>query len=537
MSVEQFQVVDLPVPKLSYINLDHSVKLSFKMGELHQLLNIECYPGDMFSIKAAFMCRFMPLIAPIYHQIDMKFNFFFTPNRLCWDKWQDFIIYQLPDINVPTFTMADIMSSFDPERGITFDRLEDLNLPLNLGINKEGNVIPTPANTLPLVALPLRAQTIVWNEYYRHQFLQEKLDTFSSNDFVETAELVQWYNPLYVGWEKDYFTLATTSPQLGSDVLLPVSNNKTVNTTLHTYGATQSTGGPLQVNAGVNQQFYYPNDVSSQNPTLVLRGNSSFADQQFVNVGSINDFYRSKALQRWKYKLQLAGQRYNEQILAKFGVVTPDYRIQRPEHIGSYVKETTIGRVVQTTGTSSAPLGSFSGEAIVFGETPRIDYKCYEHGYLQCFMHVSPKSEYMQGLPRTMIKRDLFDWYDPDFAKIGDQEILNDEIFVRAGNDNGIFGYTLRNAEHKQILSSVRGEFRTSLAYWHLARIFDYKPDYDESFIRLDDPYDNNQKPWDRIFAVVDNLSDNLLSEIYFSIDSYRPMPIDSLPEYITDAE
>lgn len=532
MSVEQFQVVDLPVPKLSYINLDHSVKLSFKIGELHQLLNIECYPGDMFSVKAAFMCRFMPLIAPIYHQIDMKFNFFFTPNRLCWDKWQDFITYQLPDINVPTFTLADIMSSFDPTRGITFDRIEDLNLPLNLGIDKEGNVIPTPANTLPLVALPLRAQTIVWNEYYRHQFLQEKLDTFSSNDIVEVAELVQWYLPLYVGWEKDYFTLATTSPQLGDDVLLPISNNTVVNTNIHAVGS--NTGGPIQVNAGDNKSIYAPGAAGS-GFRFNTDGNPYF--NSFVTPGSINDFYNAKSLQRWKYKLQLAGQRYNEQILAKFGVVTPDYRIQRPEHIGQYVKETTIGRVVQTTGTDSAPLGSFSGEAIVFGETPRIDYKCYEHGYLQCFMHVSPKSEYMQGIPRTMIKRDLFDWYDPDFAKIGDQEILNDEIFVQAGNKNGTFGYTLRNAEHKQILSSVRGEFRTSLAYWHLARMFDSLPSYDYSFIRLDDPNDENQKPWDRIFAVTDSHSDNLLSEIYFSIDSYRPMPIDSLPEYITDAD
>lgn len=536
MSVEQMQTVELPVPKLSKIPLGHDVKMSWDIGELRLLNNTEVYPGDIFEMSIHYMVRFMPLVVPIFHRLDIKFRTFFVPNRLVWDNWQDFITYKLPDVNSPTFTCAQINDRADASsswttKGLLWQRFDDYDVPINLGLDTNNNVVSMPDNTLPLNVLPLRAGNFIWNEYFRHQFLQNELNIWNAYDVVSQEE-VNSYTPLTIGWEKDYFTLSTTEPQLGDAVSLPISNNINVRTTIRNVGP--NTGGPIQVDAGSSQPIYAPSATSVRASEFDLSNSQVVSRNQFVQVGTIQDFYNAKALQRWKYKLQLAGNRYNEQILAKFGVVTPDYRVQRPEYIGGDTKAVSIGRVLNTNGGEGSVLGSYAGEASVFGSTKQLKYNVQEYGMIQTYFYMVPTSSYCQGLQRVNIKRDIFDWYDPDFARVGDQEVLNDEIYVQSGDNNGIFGYQMRYSQYKFISDKIRGEFRTNLAFWHMARMFDSLPSLNSLFVEMNPTDSNLIRQW----SVTDTLNtDHLLSEFYLDIMMYRPMPIDSLPEYVTDFE
>lgn len=541
MSVKQMETVELPVPKLSKIPLGHDIKMSFDIGELRQLMCLETYPGDIFKMKIAYMVRFAPLIVPIFHRLDIKFRSFFVPNRLVWDKWQDWITYQLPDVSLPTFTLKKVLelySQYESYNPLIFKdamRFDDLDLPIvNPTHDPDTPYAYGNKNTLPLCVFPLRGGNLIWNEYFRHQFVQNKLNVWENVDTVTDEELSSYNSGDFtVGWEKDYFTLATTEPQLGDAVSLPVINNATVLTEIQTNNSTNS-GGAVSVAAGANKNLYPPG-VSQNVATWKLnnRGNAETYNQ-FVKAGTINDFYQAKAIQRWKYKLQLAGQRYNEQILAKFGVVTPDYRVQRPEYIGGDTKPVSVGRIINSNGADGSVLGSYAGEMSVFGETNYIEYECEEYGYIHTYMYIVPTSSYFQGIPRTLIKRNIFDYYDPDFSRVGDQEVLNDEIFAQNGDDNGIFGYQLRYSQYKFMQDKIRGEFRTSLSFWHMARTFQTLPNLNSDFIAID----SNDRSLTRVWSVTNtDFADHIYSEFYMDIEMYRPMLVDALPEYITDME
>jgi hypothetical protein len=246
-----------------------------------------------------------------------------------------------------------------------------------------------------------------------------------------------------------------------------------------------------------------------------------------ATTGTINDLRIANHLQRYRDKLQIAGARYNEAILAEFGVVVPDYRIQRPEKIGGFSSALETGRVLQTTPTADSPLGSFAGQGLGNGRMDWLHYTCYEHGYIIGISTVVPRSGYDQGIPRMFKKDDIFDFYHPDFAQLGDQEILNDEIYVSDNSDtnkpdDSRFGYQQRYGEYKYAMDKTNGEFRTSLNYWHMNRIFDSKPALNSDFIECE--------PTNRIFAVEDDGANKLYAEIYQEIKAVRPMPISVVP-------
>jgi hypothetical protein len=251
-----------------------------------------------------------------------------------------------------------------------------------------------------------------------------------------------------------------------------------------------------------------------------------------ATTGTINDLRIANHLQRYRDKLQIAGARYNEAILAEFGVVVPDYRIQRPEYIGGFSSALETGRVLQTTPTADSPLGSFGGQGLGNGRMDYIHHTCYEHGYIIGISTVVPRSGYDQGIPRMFKKDDIFDYYHPDFAQLGDQEILNDEIYVSDNEsegkpDDSRFGYQQRYAEYKYAMDKTNGEFRTSLNYWHMNRIFDIPPILNSDFIECE--------PTNRVFAVEDDSANKLYAEIYQEIKAVRPMPISVVPTLEND--
>lgn len=511
---------DLPIPKRSKIDLSFDRKLSFNMGELVPILCQECVPGDTFHIAQAHNLFFAPLISPVFQRIDYRTYYFFVPTRLVDDTWKDFITLKNTSYVLPYFT-GNVLRGY-AQGGVLPDGLNSIFDYFDLPV-QESNFL---YNKRHLCAHPFRAYNLIWNEYFRDEFKQTEI-TISKTGGLITSTEANTYTVKNIGWEKDYFTTCQTSPQVGSDVPLP-SGRISANGTLKTINGTSGT---------------VPSDlIASANTGVILREQTATSDySQVYSSGlkidnsmsaTINELRIANHLQELRDKFKIGGARYNETILSEFGVVVPDYRIQRPEYIGGFASPVEIGRTMQNTPTSSSPLGSYAGTASGSGRMDYIHYNALEHGYIIGVSVVIPRTAYDQGIPRQYIKDGFFDFYHPDLATLGDEQVYNDEIYVSdnqniQGADDSRFGYQQRYASYKYNQDRINGEFRDTLSFWHMSREFNSLPALNASFITAD--------PTDRIFAVQDG-ANKIYAEIYQQIDSVRPMPVAVQPN-LTNVE
>lgn len=546
---------DLPIPNRSKINLSFDRKVSFDMGTLVPILAQECVPGDTFHIAQAHNLMLAPLIAPLYHRIDYRTWYFFVPTRLVQDNWKDFITYKNSDAIPPYFTGGLIKEAIHDSHAIGLNSLFDY---FDLPVQQDAFL----NNARHICAHVFRMYNLIYNEYFRDEFKQPEIPISKTDGEITTAELLT-YICRKIGWEKDYFTTCQANPQFGADVPLPgqggsfdpsslsiapdgslgffFRNNMGVaqpvnNVEFSLYPQSRIT--PIEGNIpasslGVVDHYYTDDPLTKHNSAKAnlatyAAGLKIVSSQTRENatVATINDLRIANHLQRYRDKLQIAGARYNEAILSEFGVVVPDYRIQRPEYIGGYAQPVQIGKVNQNTPTENSPLGDYAGQASGAGRMDYIHYDCKEHGYIIGLSCVVPRTGYDQGIPRMFKKDGLFDYYHPDFATLGDQEVLNDELYVSDNiatgePDDSRFGYQQRYAEYKIANDKTNGEFRTSLDFWHMNRKFDSLPVLNGDFVEAD--------PTERIFAVQDE-ENKIYAEIYQQIDSVRPMPISVVP-------
>lgn len=505
---------DLPIPKRSNIDLSFDRKLSFNMGELVPILCQECVPGDTFHIAQAHNLMFAPQIAPLFQRIDYRTYYFFVPNRLVSDNWKDFITLKNTNVTPAYFTGTNTTVVSNGVNSL----LDYFDLPV-----QESNWI---YNQRKVLAYPFRAYNLIWNEYFRDEFKQNEISITKTDGIVNTTEL-QTYVVRKLGWERDYFTTCQTTPQVGPDVNIPVDI------------ARDPSNPNLTFNNGSGSSSSSP---SSGTPTVQSNGTITTGSGQgttplgyksgLITTGTINDLRIANHLQEYRDKLRLGGERYNEAILAEFGVVVPDYRIQRPEYIGGFAQPIETGAIYQDTPTSSSPLGAYAGRSLGSGRMDYAHYNCLEHGYIIGLCTVMPRSSYYQGIPRHLLKDTVMDWYHPDFATLGDQAVYTDEIMVQSNSSATYppyhrFGYNQRYSEYKMNQDRVNGEFRTSLNFWHMARQFSSTPTLNGSFIEAD--------PTTRIFAVQNN-ANKIYAEIYQDIKSVRPMPVSVQPN-LTNVE
>lgn len=496
---ETFQV-DLPVPKRSKIPMSFDRKLSFNMGELVPVLYLECIPGDAVHIAQAHNLMFAPTIAPLFHRIDYRTWYFFVPFRLLWKDWKEFICNNNP---------ASVHPYFSPTALTAYQSANTLPDYFDLPVQ----VVGFQNCYADLNPFPFRAYVKIYNEFVRDEFKQSKVTEFDNGGNVTATEIATW-QVRKIGWEKDYFTTCQVAPQLGADVLIPgtISADGNLKVSLAN-GNNPSPNSPVVTGAGTDRNF-----LTSQVDSSSLKYLSGLS-----LTGTINDLRYANHLQKYRDKLQIAGARYNEQILAEYGVVVPDYRIQRPEYIGGFASPVEIGRVMQQAqGTN--PLGSYAGSLTGTGRMDYIHYYPEEHGCIIGLSCVVPRTGYDQGIPRHFYHTTLEAYYHPDFATLSDQAVYNDEIYVTAhatDTKGGRFGYTQRYQEYRYSNDRTNGEFRTSLSFWHLNREFSSLPVLGASFIECN--------PSDRIFAVQDG-ANKIYAEIYQQIDMVRPIPVSVVP-------
>jgi len=497
-----FNSIQLIKPKRNVFDLSHDVKLSAKMGNLTPILVQECIPGDKFNISCESLIRFAPLVSPVMHRMDVTMHYFFVPNRILWDNWEKFIV----DANTPIvapyigYTAGFANPTYDGVR-----RFMDY-----MGVPPiDGSGISVNIN-----ALPFAAYQCIYNEYYRDQNLIPPVD-YKLVDGLNSGTNPDIFRLLTLrkrAWEHDYFTASLPFAQKGAAVDIPLGtvsgegevfvNNASAGTTLDgtPYDSvvdnnTASIGG-----VGANQLF------------------TSF-DNVEVEPTTINDLRRAFRLQEWLEKNARGGTRYIENILTHFGVRSSDKRLQRPEYITGIKSPVIISEVLNTTGTDGQlPQGNMAGHGLSVSSGNYGSYNVEEHGYIIGIMSVMPKTAYQQGIPKTYLKNDPLDYFWPSFANIGEQPVQVQELYAYTANNANTFGYTPRYAEYKYNPSRVAGDFRTTLDYWHLGRIFASEPTLSQEFIEC------TPDDVERVFAVQDD-TDNLYCHVYNKIKAVRPMP------------
>ncbi|QXP08001.1 MAG: major capsid protein [Arizlama microvirus] len=507
-------------PKESTFDLSHDVKMSGKMGLLLPCLVMDILPGDRVKLGADALIRLAPILAPIMHRVDFTIHYWFVPNRILWENWEKFIsgtkLDGQEDFIIPPYLDVDDTSNPD------FLKLADyMGLPTP----------PTGATSEQVSALPFSAYNLIYNENYRDQNLITEVP-YELNDANNTS-LIGDFKLRNRAYEHDYFTSCLPFAQKGSAVDLPLGNVVLKEDwsadpidpwfepdppSSIPLGAVNQVAGGLDVGGATNPVAYNPNG------SLV------------VGATTINDLRRAYRLQEWLEKNARGGTRYTEQILVHFNVKSPDARLQRPEYITGLKAPVIISEVLNTSGPTAyfdsetstpvqvgAAQGDMAGHGMGAHHGRVGQYYAYEHGWIIGLISIMPKTAYQQGIPKMFTRNDYLDYAFPTFANLGEQEVLTREVYAFGASSNTLFGYIPRYAEYKFMNSRVAGDFRTTLDYWHLGRIFGSTPALNKAFIEC------IPEDVERIFAVQDE-TDNIWMHILHKINTRRKLPFFGTP-------
>lgn len=477
--------------KRSKHSLSHYKLLSCDMGELIPVGLVEVLPGDTFQQATSLLVRVSPLLAPVMHPVHVRVHHWFVPHRLVWEDWEDFITGGpdgMDESVFPTITLSYTAGTPDTGTGIVGELADYLGCP--------------PQNDgLEVSALPFRAYNLIFNEWYRDQDLVTPLDiSVASGADVTTEAALQ-----NVAWEKDYFTSSRPWTQKGPEVTLPLSGDAPVLGLGPQKGAATTSAGATVAGSDGNDYVFanaWAGNQGTPNWHLFEEdpANAGYprvrADLSGVNAASINDLRLAFALQRYEEARARYGSRYTE-YLRYLGVRSSDARLQRPEYLGGGKQTIQFSEVLQTA-EGTDPVGELRGHGIAAVRSRRYRRFFEEHGYVVSLMSVRPRTMYVQGLHRTWNRRTKEDFWQKELQHIGQQEIVNKELYVPHATPEGVFGYQDRYDEYRRVESGVCGEFRTTdLDYWHMARIFASDPTLNSTFV--------TSNPTKRINAVETN--------------------------------
>ena len=472
--------------KRNKFSLSHHKLLSCRMGYLIPIGLLEVLPRDTIQHATTGLVRCAPLVSPVMARCDVRIHHFFVPTRILWDNWEDFITGG-PDGSNDS-VLPTVSSGTD---GFSEGSLADY-----FGL-------PTGVPNLQVSALPFRAYNLIFNEYYRDEDLINpvSIDTGDGSDTTTSLALQS------CAWEKDYFTSCRPWTQKGPDVTIPVealSGGVTINGAITGNGAPVFSADNFTGVLGLtgNSTTTQRRSVQTLNTSIGLASSLTWSDPKLswtgsvdsdIKIGGINvsDLRLGLSLQRMQEARARYGSRYVE-YLRYLGVISSDARLQRPEYLAGGRSPLQFSEVLQTA-EGENPVGEMRGHGIGALRSNRYRRFIEEHGYIVTLMSIRPKTVYGQMLPRTWIRKTKEDFFQPELQFIGQQEVYNKELSANSSNPDGVFGYQDRYNEYRYHESSIAGEFRSTLDYWHMARMFDGNFALNGDFVTCN--------PTDRIFA------------------------------------
>lgn len=485
-------------------NLSHSVKLTCKMGYMVPVALFDVVPGDKIRHKINALLRTQPLLAPVMHAVDVELFTFFCPDRIIWDHATKF---QSGGDDGLDATVAPYMNA-PASTGYAVGSLADY-----LGL-------PTGVPNYQHSALPFRVYNTIYNEFFRDSQLQ----TAQVVSHADGADTTTNRNILAPCWKRDYFTKCRPEPQLGPDVSIPLSGDAFVKGIGFAGTVSTGAGTATRESDGTTPTYDFSSTALTADATTGTGASTRpeiYADLDQVSAVDIRDLREASAVQRFLEFNNMFGGRYIEQVWSRFKTRVPDYRLDRPEYLGSGGTKFQFSEVLATAETgSTVDVGDMKGHGISLMGSNRYRYRVPEHGWIMCILVVRPKTQYMQGLHRMWSRDTKYDYLLPEFTKIGDQAVLNKEVYVGAAIPTNVFGYTPIYEEYRTIPSRVAGDFRTTYDYWHMARKFASEPALNATFVGCN--------PTNRIYAATS--ADNLMVTMNHTIDAYRML--ESTPDY-----
>lgn len=531
--------------KRTKFDRSHVYKTTFDSGKLIPVFIDEVLPGDTTRMSVNYFARLATPIKPIMDNIYLDWFFFFVPNRLVWEHWQNFCFEQEDPDDSTDYVIPTVTATGNSNNAYIGSLWDYFGLPVNTSGNLSG-----------ISALPFRGVYLIWNEWFRDENLQKsvKIQKGDANEVLNSSRSAEQPSWVFTsdtnvfpglacpprGKRHDYFTSALPWTQKGPGVSVGLAGTAPVQGEFSISGfqtgtvTAEGTSNRLEALAVAGQKGRisgYPEITSwpTQNVTvngLTQSGLTANLDES--SIFTINSLRTAFQMQKFYERLARGGSRYTEVLRSFFGVVSPDARLQRPEFLGSFTKMVNVNPIAQTSATdTTSPQGNLSAYGVTAAKFHGFTKSFVEHGYIFGFVCARADLTYQQGINKMWLRSTVYDFYWPTFAHLGEQAIELREIYAQGSEaDTTVFGYQERYAEYRYKPSQITGKFRSSvvdgsLDKWHLSQFFKNAPTLSEEFI-IENP------PINRIIAVTDE--PEFLLDIGFRYTTVRPMPMFGTP-------